>query len=38
MSGWVCEIKVGVLPLVHDILLKAYDRSSRVVRSPPSGR
>ena len=34
----MCDIKVRLLPLVHDIFAKAYGRSSRVVRSPPSGR
>ena len=34
----VCDIKGGVLPLVHNIFVKAYGGSSRVVRSPPSGR
>ena len=28
----VCDITVGVLPLVHDIFVKAYNGSSRVVR------
>jgi hypothetical protein len=27
-----CDIKVGVLPLLHDIFVKAYGGSSRVVR------
>ena len=32
-GGWrVCDTKVGVLPLVHDIFVKAYGGSSRVVR------
>ena len=31
-SQGVCDIKVGVLPLVHDIFVKACGGSSRVVR------
>jgi|GEM_PF-1086089 hypothetical protein len=37
-AAGVCDTKVGVLPLVRDIFVKAYGGSSRVVRSPPSGR
>jgi len=28
---WVCDIKVGVLPVLHDIFVRAYGGSSRVV-------